>query len=600
MNSKIGFVIAVVLLTVFTVFYYPKWNKHASEATLSWDVSGYYMYLPALFIYDDITQLEFLPGIIEEYQPTSHNQQAFRYHNGNFVMKYSSGQAVMYLPFFGLAHLYASLDSTYPADGFSYPYQVAIGLGSLLIAFLGLWFLRKILLLYFSEAITAWTLIILVGTTNYLEYAGITGAMTHNWLFTLYTLLIWLTIHFYKNPSLLRATGIGALIGLAALTRPTEIISCLIPILWGITHPRELKDRVGFFFSNIPYLASAVISCILIGSVQLIYWKLVAGDIIVYSYEEEGFSWLSPHITNGLFSYKAGWLMYSPSMIFALIGIPFLIRKKIGLFWTVLVYVLIHLYITLAWDIWWYGGSLGQRSMIQTYPMLAFAMAAFFEWVSDKKVWKYVVAFLCTVFAYYNIWLVIQAHDGGLLHVSQMTRSYFWEVVGRYGDFPLETQKYLDTNEKFRGSERQEVIPILMEDFDAFPPDSTIINPEDSTDRWLLMNAELQHSPKVVVERSQIPPSATWMRVNANYYAPQKEWNMWAMTQLIITFVDGDQVRKSKKIRLHRMLYDKSWKAIFMDTRVPQEPFTHVEIYYWNAQSQLALYVDDMEVEAFH
>jgi hypothetical protein len=93
--------------------------------------------------------------------------------------------AVAYLPFFTLAQLCAR-PLGYPADGFSYPYQVAIGIGSLIISLVGLFFLRKILRRYFSETVTATCLLILVFSTNYLEYAAITAALTHNYLFTLY------------------------------------------------------------------------------------------------------------------------------------------------------------------------------------------------------------------------------------------------------------------------------------------------------------------------------------------------------------------------------------------------------------------------------
>ena len=45
----------IAILWFFLGFsYYPKWEKPWSEATISWDVSGYYHYLLAIFIYKDI------------------------------------------------------------------------------------------------------------------------------------------------------------------------------------------------------------------------------------------------------------------------------------------------------------------------------------------------------------------------------------------------------------------------------------------------------------------------------------------------------------------------------------------------------------------
>jgi len=228
--SLFAFLVVAAFILMVGTLYYPKWNKGDTEATISWDVSGYYFYLPAVFIYKDIRQVAFRDSIHEKYRPASTPYQAFQHPSGNYVMKYSCGLAVQYLPFFLAAHALAPA-SGYPADGFSRPYQAAIGWGSLLVALLGLWLLRRNLLLYFSDAATAITLLLLVFGTNYLDYAAINGAMTHNYLFTLYGALVALTVAYYQKPGLWKALGIGFLVGLAALTRPTEILTAIVPLL---------------------------------------------------------------------------------------------------------------------------------------------------------------------------------------------------------------------------------------------------------------------------------------------------------------------------------------------------------------------------------
>ena len=140
MYTRLALIFSYIFLLLVNVFYYPKWQKGETEATLSWDVSGYYFYLPAFFIYEDAKQLEFAPKILEQYKPTPDLQQAYRHESGNMVMKYSSGQAIIFSPFFAIAHLIAQNHPDYPADGFSPPYQIAIGFGSLLICFIGLFF----------------------------------------------------------------------------------------------------------------------------------------------------------------------------------------------------------------------------------------------------------------------------------------------------------------------------------------------------------------------------------------------------------------------------------------------------------------------------
>ena len=40
---------------------------------------------------------------------------------------------------------------------------------------------------------------------------------------------------------------------------------------------------------------------------------------------------------------------------------------------------------TAAWDIWWYGGSFGQRALIQAYPVLLFPIAALLTTFENQK-----------------------------------------------------------------------------------------------------------------------------------------------------------------------------------------------------------------------
>src|ERR1017187_1526723 len=94
--------VAVMCYTGF--FFYPRWKQSNSEATISWDVSGYYWYLPSIFIYKDLKHQAFKDSIIWKYHPSNADfQQAIKAANGNYVMKYSSGMAIMYLPFFAAA-----------------------------------------------------------------------------------------------------------------------------------------------------------------------------------------------------------------------------------------------------------------------------------------------------------------------------------------------------------------------------------------------------------------------------------------------------------------------------------------------------------------
>lgn len=82
----------------------------------------------------------------------------------------------------------------------------------------------------------------------------------------------------------------------------------------------------------------------------------------------------------------------------------------------------------LAWNCWWYGGSFSQRSVVQSYAILAFPLAAFFQSISNKKILFYFsllfVAFCCWL----NILMTYQAYTPkGIMENELMSKKYFLE-----------------------------------------------------------------------------------------------------------------------------------------------------------------------------
>ncbi len=593
-TSKIALLFCIFWLCLVHA-YYPKWTKSIGEATISWDVSGYYMYLPALFIYKDLKDFSFKSTVLEKYKPTPNNNQAFLHESGNYVMKYSMGLAVQYSPYFFIAHLWASNSSKYPADGFSFPYQFMLSFGSLITAFIGLYYLRKSLKEYFDDKPVALVLLLVVLATNYLNYTAIDGAMSHNFLFTLYSLLIYNTIQFYRSATLIRSIGIGFIVGLAALTRPTEIIACLIPLLWGLNvfSKTAIKKRFSFFSTNLFKILTSIIVVAAVGSLQLFYWKYVTDSWIVYSYQDQGFSWLQPHIEKGLFSFRCGWLIYTPIMGFAVLGlIPLFFKKKI-LFFHSIIFCSLFIYITFAWDIWWYGGTLGQRAMVQSYPVFLFPMACFFIWTEKQnKFFRYFIGFLCIVFIYLNNWWTYQAHGGGLFHTEQMTNAYFWQVIGRFEKNP-EHLKLLDTNELFKGT----------------PKDLELIYSNDFSDPEL--KSDCSDKELICLNKNSIRKSDEfkfktphknfdWLRASADFTIGQKEWFYWHMSQFVIEFRKDNMLIKKKKLRIERLiLHDGLTKQIHFDIEKPKDEFDKVCIYFQNEHGKKWIEIDSLEVAIF-
>ena len=439
-------------MTLTALFFYPRWQKQGTEATLSWDASGYYMYLPAIFIYNDIAECKFKDSILQKYQPTPDFQQAFKHEkSGHYVMKYSSGMALVSLPFFAVAHVWAKNSTIYPPDGFSYPYQVSIGFGLFLLSLIGMYFLRKVLLHFFKDSTVAWLLLIYVVGTNYINYAAVDQAMTHSTLFTIYCILLWATIRFYQSFKLSDAIVIGSMTGLATLIRPTEIISILLPLFWSFSIGTGVKPLIQVWQQHFfKLLGAAVIFGILV-MIQPIYWKWVSGEWIVYSYGDQGFSWLKPHVYDYVQSYRCGWWRFTPMMMLPFFGLwPYIKRKDNKL--VITIFVLLSFYIVTAWDVWDYGGTAG-RAMVQYYPVLAFPLCALLE-LADIRVWfRWLLYPVIVLFAYLNIWWVYHAH-GGQVQALELSRAYYFAKVGRW-TADDEDKKLLDNKHVFRKEPRQ-------------------------------------------------------------------------------------------------------------------------------------------------
>ena len=110
---------------------------------LSWDVFGYYLYLPMTFINDNLglQDTNILRSILDQYHNSSTLYQAYQTETGSWVLRYPMGMAILYSPFFFMGHLLAGFTG-FARDGFSQPYQTAILCAGIFYSITGYYFLE--------------------------------------------------------------------------------------------------------------------------------------------------------------------------------------------------------------------------------------------------------------------------------------------------------------------------------------------------------------------------------------------------------------------------------------------------------------------------
>ncbi|HQD11475.1 MAG TPA: hypothetical protein PLW43_00900 [Chitinophagales bacterium] len=581
---------AVLLLSPFLL---KKWNN-PYNSVIMYDAAGYYIYLPAFF-YDDLGKIDIAEDIIREYNPFgcdfyATNQQV----NENHIIKYTSGVAILELPAFAAGHLAAKIWN-YPTDGFSKPYQIAVNFWGIVFGIAGLWITRKNLLRYFSDTATAFTLLALSLATNLYLYISFGAVVTHTYLFTLYALLISLTIDFYKKPDVAKSIALGLTAGFITLVRPTDIICVLLIFCWNLSNISTFKNRIRFWAIHQKLFILFGISAFLIGSIQLIYWKIYSGNWIFWSYgAHEFFDFLHPHLINGLFSYKKGWLIYTPVMIFSLLGFYPLYRKFGHLFLVVFLFFIINTYIVFSWNEWWYGGSFSQRAMIQSYAVLAFPMTAFFSSVLTRKTWKYLTILLLAFFIWLNLTMTYQCYSKeGIMENYMMSKTYFWKIFGKT-HISQKDKKYIELEEEIPQRYTEKMQTIYKDSFDQQRIDSCFSNDVFPDNGVLFINKDCQRTQEITVP---ISGHAGYYQAMLRVFAPEMEWDTWKQAQIILTLKQNGIVVKSNYYRIYRIIDTGKWEDISIELITPEQTaFNELSIQLWNADGNKTLYADNLNI----
>jgi len=421
-------IIVIMLCSIWFQFSVKKWRW---DAIIVWDVVSYYAYLPATFIYNDLS-LEFTEENPDYYSnkfwpsksPTNKN-----------VIKTSMGMAILYSPFFTAAHLVAS-PLGYPADGFSRPYQFFISIGALFYLLFGLIFLRKLLLGFFDEKTTAITLVLITLGTNLWYYATMEPGMSHTYSFALFALFLYQLNRWLEKPTASSTIFLGLLCGIIALVRPTNALVGVFFVLWKVSSFEDLKNRGMLLLLRWKNLLALALLAFIVWIPQLVYWKIQTGQLLYNSYGEERFFFLSPNIIEGLFSFRKGWFIYTPMMITVVVGFFFLKRYAKGTLVSILTFTLINIFVIFSWWSWWYGGGYGARAVIESYAFLAIPLAALIQLAREQGSKIRILVFSGLIFLLaHSVFQTFQYYYGAI-HWDSMTKESYFKSFGRLKPFP--------------------------------------------------------------------------------------------------------------------------------------------------------------------
>lgn len=455
----------------------------------TWDALGYYLYLPAKDIYHDQATNKWLDSLDKTYQLSGGElYQLSRLPNGNYVGKYLRGVSILQYPFFKLADWYARHQNKYPADGFSAPYQFALAYGLLLYVILSLFLLRSVLLNFFSDSVVSWTLMVLLIGTNAIQYIAIEAGQSHGYIFPLYVLIVYLSILWHRKATLILGFLLGAVFGLACISRPTEAVMLLIPLLWDLNDKTRWKIKWDLLKKQALQLVVPMLGCCLAIAPQLIYWKTVTGHWVY----DVGSKWdfLNPH-WRVLFGPEKGWFVYTPLTLLFVYG---LFRLKAFSFRSAIVtFCLVNIYIIIAWHTWRYGGSYSTRALVQSYPVFAIPLAAGLQTLLTR--FRYLVPGILVCFIGINLFQIWQ-YNKTILHYDAMNWNYYRSIFLNPSPTPQAFSLMDDGEPKPALSEFKKYI-LVQGSLPQFIPDGELLNTEFSVRKdeiyWVHCQVDLLH-----------------------------------------------------------------------------------------------------------
>lgn len=602
----LALIIAVYLVVLFTI----GWDKSVLQRGDQW---GYNSYLVACFINKDIRDLHktYEAKSTEYHLPVKTTNSKNRIEeapdapNGNRVLKYYYGVAALQFPFFWVTHLLVQ------GNGYSPPYAIAVYLSSMVYVLLGLLLLLRLLANFVTQKTALYSLLLLILGSNLLYFTVCNPGLSHPYLFFLFSCLLYSTYRFYEQPSLFFAIAIGMAMGLIAVTRATDILVAVIPILFGLSRLIDLQAKIKFIQQQYPKILAALLVCLLIIFPQLFYWKTVSGQWLYDTYPGEGFDFFHPHLWRGFFSFKNGWLVYTPLMIVPLVYLAKVYNTRNPFATGILLYLCFHIFLTYSWKEWYYNGGLGSRPMVETYALLAIPLAVGVDQLLlQRKIRKFLIGLFLFFCVYLNLLRTWQMQTGNFIS-EDATWQFNKQMLFRLRTdssailaFDLNQPQPDTSNLKF-------VAQIMTQNFDSITnhvKDSTI-KMQGTKSAFFTQGNEFNDIAQTTLLKGWIKGDylkiSCWARVVARE-------NHYRMGKIVIQTERAGKPVLWQSIRIHNKLrtnegksslfggVTNQWQLIrfFFQPDTPIQSGDIIKVYAWNPFG-VTFWIDDLRVDHF-
>jgi hypothetical protein len=437
------------------------------------DGVGYYAYLRSALIDHDLRfENDYLAAnqsFVNSHTDAQGHLLPYLYTKTGYVENhFSVGPAILWAPVMLAVHgsvlLAYHFGAPVVADGYSRPYLLTLAATTACYGFLSLLLAFRIARKYFEDQ---WTFLATLGIWM-ASSLPIYMYFNPSWSHAISAFTVALFLWYWERTRLQRTAGqsvvLGLLAGLMGNVYYPNVILLIFPAL-EVVHLLLAKRRdSGQLIVPLPKLALSGGAFILAFFVSLSP-TFITRQIIYGSPFETGYpaismwNWTSPALIKVLFSSDHGMFSWTPILLLAAVGLPFLIKRDALLGAGCLVTFLAYYYLIASYPDWDGLSSFGNRFFVSLTPIFVFGLAALLSSFSSWLVKSTrAVAIACPVLALliaWNIGFIFQwgTHmipARGAISWSTMVHNQFFEV-------PLRMTHSLETYFMHRGEMMQHI-----------------------------------------------------------------------------------------------------------------------------------------------
>jgi len=309
---------------------------------------------------------------------------------GHLPNFYSVGPAILWLPFVAVAHLLVlggnHLGWGIPPDGHSWPYIVTLAVATAFYGFAGLFLAFQLAKKYMEEKWAFWAVVGIWFASSLPVYMYLNPSWSHAHSAFCVSLFLWYWDRTRVDRTWKQWILLGLIAGLMLDVYLANGILLLAPALDCAAAYLRTSGKIKAIWENLRLHLLFSASFLAAFSPMLISREIVYGNPLTLGmYASVAWNWRNPAFWKVLFSSDHGMFVWTPILVLAVAGLPFLWRKDrfIG---SICLLVLAAFYCLISFDPWWSGTlSFGNRFFVSLTPIFVLGLGSLFS--AASRLW---------------------------------------------------------------------------------------------------------------------------------------------------------------------------------------------------------------------